>query len=55
MKENKEFNPKILRKEVFEVKSPKRIVVGDPYYMETVPQERLNKLVAAYNPPPGVF
>lgn len=51
MKENKEFNPKMLRKEVFAVKSPKRIVVGDPYYMETVPQERLKKLVAAYKPP----
>ena len=32
MKANKAFNPKILRREAFAVKSPKRIVVGDPYY-----------------------
>lgn len=41
MEENKEFNSKILRKEIFTVKRPQRIVVGDPYYMKTVSQERL--------------
>lgn len=51
MEENREFNPKILRREAFAVENPKRIVVGDPYYIETVPQERLKKLVAAYKPP----
>lgn len=51
MKENKEFNLKILRSEVFAVKSPKKIVVGDPHYIETVPQENLKELMAAYKPP----
>ena len=32
MEENKELSPKILRREVFTVKNPKRIVIGDPYY-----------------------
>lgn len=45
MKENKEFNLKILRSEVFAVKSPKKIVVGDPHYIETVPQENLKELM----------
>lgn len=51
MEENRKFNPKMLCREVFTVKRPQRIVVGDPYYIETVPQERLKKLVAAYKLP----
>ena len=51
MKKEKQLEPKLLRREVFCVKCPKRIVVGDPYYFETVPPERLKKLVADYTLP----
>lgn len=51
MEENKELSPKILRREVFTVKNPKRIVIVDPYYIETMPKERVRQLVVAYKPP----
>ena len=51
MEKEKQLEPKLLRREVFCVKCPKRIVVGDPYYFETVPPERLKKLVADYTLP----
>ncbi len=38
MEENKEFNPKILRKEIFTVKRPQRIAAGD--LQRLVPLER---------------
>lgn len=48
MEKEKQLEPKLLRREVFRVKCPKRIVAGDPYYFETVSPERLKKLVADY-------
>ena len=34
MEKEKQLEPKLLRREVFCVKCPKRIVVGDPYCYE---------------------
>lgn len=42
---------KILRKEIFKMKCPDRIMAGDPYYLETKPPERLKKLIVDYAPP----
>ena len=51
MGKEEQLEPKLLRRELFRVKCPKRIVAGDPYYFETVPPERLKKLVADYTLP----
>ena len=51
MEKEEQLEPKLLRRELFRVKCPKRIVAGDPYYFETVPPERLKKLVADYTLP----
>lgn len=51
MEKGKQLEPKLLRRELFRVKCPKRIVAGDPYYLETVPPERLKKLVVDYTLP----
>lgn len=48
MGKEEQLEPMLLRRELFRVKCPKRIVAGDPYYFETVPPERLKKLVADY-------
>ena len=45
MEKEKQLEPKLLRRELFRVKCPRRIVAGDPYYFETEPPERLKKLV----------
>ena len=51
MEKEKQLEPKLLRRELFRVKCPRRIVAGDPYYFETEPPERLKKLVVDYIPP----
>ncbi len=51
MEENREPKINILRKEVFKIKCPKRITIGDPYYFETESPARLKELVADYKPP----
>lgn len=51
MEENKESKIKVLRKEIFKIKCPQRITIGDPYYFETEPPARLKELVADYKPP----
>lgn len=51
MEENREPKINILRKEVFKIKCPKRITIGDPYYFETVSPAKLKELVADYKPP----
>jgi hypothetical protein len=37
MEKEKQLEPKLLRRELFRVKCPRRIVAGDPYYFETEP------------------
>ena len=51
MEKEEQIEPKLLRRELFRVECPKRIVVGYPYYFETEPPERLKKLVVDYTPP----
>lgn len=51
MEENKESKINILHKEIFRIKCPKRITIGDPYYFETESLARLKELVADYKPP----
>ncbi len=51
MEENREPKINILRKEVFKIKCPKRITIGDPYYFEIESPARLKELVADYKPP----
>lgn len=51
MEENRKPKINILRKEVFKIKCPKRITIGDPYYFETESPARLKELVADYKPP----
>ena len=51
LEKGEQLEPKLLRRELFRVKCPKRIVAGDPYYFETVPPKRLKKLVVDYTLP----
>ena len=43
MEENREPKINILRKEVFKIKCPKRITIGDPYYFEIESPARLKR------------
>lgn len=42
---------RLLRKELYKVKCPKKIIVGAPIYFEEYTGERLKKLIACYRPP----
>lgn len=47
----KEIQEKVLRREIYKVKTPKKILIGDPLYFEEYTGEKLKCLVAAYMPP----
>lgn len=51
MEENINQGEQVLRKEIYKVKCPKKIIVGDPLYFEEYTGEKLKKLTACYKPP----
>ncbi len=51
MGENGIMRSKLLRKEMFAVKCPRKVLIGDPYYVESLPPGQLRKQMARYDLP----
>lgn len=50
MEESMNQEERLLREEIYKVKCPKKITVGDPLYFEECTGEKLKRLIACYKP-----